>query len=151
MDDREPLRAWLDLLSVTTAMRKAIDAKMKSQFGLSLSRFDVMAALARAGDAGLTGGALSAQLRVTDGNTTQVTAPLIEAGLVRRGGTPLDGRVAVFRLTRKGELTFEAMARENRAWVSTAFAEFTSGDLARLRQLLAMMQAPVTSNAEEAA
>lgn len=151
MDDRESLRAWLDLLSVTTAMRKAIDAKMKHHFGLSLSRFDVMAALARAGQAGLTGGALSAQLRVTEGNTTQVTTPLIEAGLVQRSVSTHDARVAVFRLTRKGDRIFAAMAQDNRAWVSEAFAALAPADLARLRQLLASVRTPATGKTEKTA
>ena len=87
---------------------------MRARFGLSISRFDVLAALDRAGDAGLTAGALTSHLKVTEGNTTQVTAPLIKDGLVRRTVSREDGRVAIFQLTRRGQRLFDEMAAINR-------------------------------------
>lgn len=139
-NERESVRAWLDLLSVAMTLKKRADAHMKAQFGLSLSRFDVLAALDRAGEAGLTGGGLSAWLRVTEGNTTQVTAPLIEDGLVQRTVSAEDGRVAHFSLTAKGKRLFARMAEENRAWVSEAFDRLSPDDLKALRRLLAALK-----------
>jgi len=148
-DNREALRAWLDLLGVSTAIKKGVDGRLKHQFGLSLARFDVMAALDRAGQAGLNGRALSARLKVTEGNTTQVTAPLVEAGLIRRRVSPEDGRVAIFHLTRKGERVFAQMAEANRRWIADAFAALSPAQLAQLRVLLGALEPP--QDEEEAA
>jgi DNA-binding MarR family transcriptional regulator len=150
-DDREPLRAWLDLLSATNAIKKAVDARLRLRFGVSISRFDVLAALAQAGGDGLTAGALTSRLRVTEGNTTQVTAPLIEDGLVRRLSSPQDGRVAILTLTQKGERLFARMATENRQWVSDAFAALSPAQIATLRSLLGALQPPSSTLKEKSA
>jgi DNA-binding MarR family transcriptional regulator len=139
-DAREPLRAWLALLGVSGALKKNIDARMRSRFGLSLSRFDVLAALDRAGECGLNGGALSAQLKVTEGNTTQVTAPLVAQGFVSRSVSRADARVAIFKLTAKGRRLFDRMAEANRAWVAGAFAGLSPAQVAQLRALLAAIE-----------
>ena len=141
-DDREPLRAWLDLLAASNAIKKGVDARLRQRFGLSLSRFDIMAALDRADVEGLTAGALSARLKVTEGNTTQVTAPLIGAGLIRRSVSPADGRVAIFQLTKKGQRLFTQMAAQNRAWVSATFSALSPSEIAALRHLLAALDPP---------
>jgi DNA-binding MarR family transcriptional regulator len=150
-DDKESLRAWLDLLGVTTAIKKRADAHLKERFGLSLSRFDVLAALDRAGAEGLTGGGLSARLRVTEGNTTQVTTPLIAAGLVRRTVSAADARVAIFQLSAKGRRLFSSMAEENRGWIAQVFSSLAPAETRSLRRLLASLKPQALSNAEEAA
>ncbi|HEY0106298.1 MAG TPA: MarR family winged helix-turn-helix transcriptional regulator [Rhizomicrobium sp.] len=150
-DDRDSLRAWLALLSASNTIKKAIDARMRQSFGLSISRFDVLAALDRAGDKGATAGALSAYLKVTDGNTTQVTTPLIVAGLVQRSASPRDGRVAIFRLTRKGRRIFADMADANRRWVAEAFSALAPAQISNLRGLLNALGHPASQFEEEAA
>jgi len=139
-DDKQALRAWLDLLSAANGIKKAVDARLRSRFGMSISRFDVLAALAHAGHPGLTAGALTSRLRVTEGNTTQVTAPLIKGGLVRRLACAQDRRVAILSLTKKGERLFAEMARENRQWVSEAFAGLSSSQIATLRDLIGALE-----------
>ncbi len=150
-DGRDALRAWLALLGASNALKKSIDARMRSQFGLSISRFDVLAALDRAGKGGLSAGALSSHLKVTEGNTTQVTAPLIKDGLVRRMTSPNDGRVAIFALTRRGRRLFAAMAEANRGWVAEAFAALTPAQIATLRNLLHALHPSPAQSEEEAA
>ncbi len=136
-DPRDPLRAWLALLGVSGALKKHIDARLRAGFGLSLSRFDVLAALDRAGVGGLNGGALSTQLKVTEGNTTQVTAPLVAQGLVSRNVSRTDARVAIFKLTAKGQRLFDRMATANRIWIASAFSALAPAQIAQLRALLA--------------
>lgn len=145
--DRDALRAWLALLGTSNAIRKGVDARLRQRFGLSIARFDVLAALDRAGDAGLTAGGLTAWLKVTDGNTTQVTAPLVEAGLVERAADPVDRRVAIFRLSSEGKGLFAEMAAENRSWIDAAFAGLSSSDIASLRQLLGALRPPLQEEA----
>ena len=142
IDEREVLRTWLDLLTAANALKKSVDTGFRNEFGMSISRFDVLSALDRAGPEGLRAGALSQRLRVTEGNTTQVTAPLIREGLVKRSTDPEDKRGAVFRLTRKGEKLFAKMADSHRQWIVDANAEFSEPQLKSLRRLLGRLDAP---------
>jgi DNA-binding MarR family transcriptional regulator len=150
-DGRDSLRAWLALLSAANAIKKSVDARMRQRFGLSLSRFDVLATLDRAGDEGLMAGALSSRLKVTEGNTTQVTTPLIRAGLVRRTVSANDGRVAIFQLTREGQRIFSDMASLNREWIAEAFAMLTPAQISSLRRILGQLNHPLDRSEEEAA
>lgn len=134
--DRDATRAWLDLLAASNAIRKSVDTLFRNEFGVSIARFDVMAALARAGHEGLRAGELSQQLMVTEGNTTQVTAPLVRDGLVRRKTARHDARVAIFSLTKKGERLFERMAEAHHAYIAETFAGFSKTDMIALRSLL---------------
>lgn len=141
-ETRETLRAWLDLLSISNAFKKAIDTSFRRDFGLSISRFDVLSALDRARPEGLRAGDLSQRLLVTEGNVTQVTAPLIRDGLVKRAPCAEDGRAAIFTLTRKGEKLFAKMADAHRAWVGEAFANLSPNQIHSLRRLLGKLELP---------
>lgn len=141
-DDRDALRAWLALLGASNALKKSVDTRFRSRFGLSISRFDVLSALDRAGPEGLRAGALTQRLMVTDGATTQVTAPLIRDGLVRRATDAEDARAAIFSLTRKGERIFAAMASGHRAWIDEAFSGLSAGQMKSLRRLLERIELP---------
>lgn len=134
--DREALRAWLSLLATGGALKKSIDAAFRAHFGLSISRFDALAAIERAGPDGLRAGELSQRLMVTEGNVTQLTAALSENGLIWRSVCRSDGRVAIFRLTKKGQSVFADMAQAHRRWVGAAFADLTGAQLADFRKLL---------------
>lgn len=148
-DERETLRVWLRLLSASNALKKAADTAFRAEFGLSIARFDVMAALDRAGKAGLRAGALSQQLMVSDGATTQVTAPLVRDGLVKRRAGKDDARVAIFSLTRKGARIFEKMAAAHRLLIRDAFAAFSDAELAAFRRLLGKIAAPDIADARK--
>jgi len=136
-DQKEAVRVWLSLLNASRGIEKAVDAGLRTRFGHSISRFDVLSALDRAGDDGLRAGALTEKLMVSDGATTQVTAPLIREGLIKRAADPNDGRVAIFSLTKKGEKIFADMAAEHRQWIVEAFAGLTPAQMKSLRRLLA--------------
>ncbi len=135
-DNRDALRTWLELLRTTNAIKKFTDTEFRRSFGLSISRFDVLSALDRAGPTGLRAGALTQQLMVTDGNTTQVTAPLIRDGLVKRKTMRDDARVAIFSLTKKGERVFAKMAADHKDWIGDIFAGLTKTEKATIQKLL---------------
>jgi DNA-binding MarR family transcriptional regulator len=141
-DDRDALRAWLELLAAAGGLKKFMDAKFRDRFGLSISRFDVLATLDRAYPEGLRAGELSQRLRVTEGNITQVAAPLIRDGLVRRTHSEEDGRVAILNLTKKGRNLFADMAEEHRLWVANAFSGLSGEQLQTLRLLLGRLRRP---------
>ena len=139
IDDREALRTWLALITSTERLKKSVDTMLRSEFGVTLSRFDVLAALSRAGDEGLRAGALTHKLKVTDGNTTQVAAKLIADGLIRKTSDPADGRVVIFRITKKGERLFDRMAMRNREFVAGAFIRMSEAQMRSMRDILNKM------------
>jgi DNA-binding MarR family transcriptional regulator len=150
MDGRDELRAWLALLAAANSLKKTLDGRMRARFGLSIARFDVLSALDREGEAGLAAGALSARLKVTEGNTTQVTAPLVRDGLIRRSASATDGRVAIFRLTKKGRRLFAEVAEAHRLWVIEALSPLAPGQVSTLRNLLHALNHPSPSEEEAA-
>lgn len=151
--DRNALRAWLELLLTAKAIKKSLDTALRREFGISLARFDILAALYRAGQQGLRAGDLSQKLMVTDGNTTQVAAPLIKERLVRRVASKSDGRVVIMQLTQQGERRFKQMADAHQAWIEEAFGELSDGDIADLRRLIAGLDSQIddVKNARSAA
>ncbi|PHS27712.1 MAG: MarR family transcriptional regulator [Robiginitomaculum sp.] len=139
-DGSDTLRAWLALLNTSNTIKKSVDAQLRARFGVSISRFDVMSALQRCYPEGLRAGELSRQLMVTEGNTTQVTAPLMRDGFVERRVSPKDARGVIFSLTPEGLSLFNDMATEHKEWIRDAFAKLNAKDLADLRALLGQME-----------
>ena len=113
---KERLRTWLKLLKATRGIEAELRERMRREWGTTLPRFDVMAALHRA-EAGLTMGELSGTLRVSNGNVTGIVDRLAEDGVVRREAVEGDRRASRVRLTEEGRRAFEAMARLHEAWV----------------------------------
>lgn len=134
--NREALRTWLHLLNASHSIKKSIDTQFRAAFGLSISRFDILSALDRAGPKGLRAGELTQQLMVTEGNTTQVTAPLIRDGFIKRKTSREDARIAIFSLTKKGERLFLKMAATHKGWIDDVFAGLTKTDLASLQKII---------------
>lgn len=145
-EDRNALRAWLDLLTASNAIKKSVDTTLRREFGVSISRFDVLSALDRAAPSGLRAGDLSQRLMVTEGNITQVTSPLIRDGLVRRAVNRDDKRVAIFKLTKKGHRLFAQMADEHRHWVSEAFSGLSETQIISFRKLLGKLNLPLDTD-----
>jgi len=79
--DRSSVRLWLRLLSCAMAIEKDVQRRLAER-GATLPRFDVLAALDRH-PAGMTMGALSGALLVSNGNVTQLVQKLARDGLVR--------------------------------------------------------------------
>lgn len=147
-DARDTLRAWLGLLNASNSIKKTIDGQLRNQFGMSISRFDVLAVLDRRAPRGLRAGELSRQLMVTQGNTTQVTAPLVRDGYVARRPSADDARGVVFTLTPKGRAAFAAMAAAHQTWIQNAFARLGHKDLLTLRHLLDQLHLQPNENKE---
>ncbi|WP_417450179.1 MarR family winged helix-turn-helix transcriptional regulator [Kordiimonas sp.] len=133
---QQALRSWLRLLGSSNAIRKSLTGQMQAAHNVSLSRFDILANLYRAPEAGVRLSALSKQLMVSNGNVTQVMTPLIKEGLVERQPCPNDARAAMARLSAAGRATFEAMASEHAEWVEDIFSPLTATEHAQLQYLL---------------
>lgn len=119
-DDHAVLRLWLRMLSCTTQIEDEIRRRLRSNFGISLARFDYMAQLYRQPE-GLKMKELSRYLMVTGGNITGLTDELEREALVHREPSPTDRRSWIIRLTDKGRDVFSQMAQAHEQWVHELF------------------------------
>lgn len=115
-DTRARLRAWIKLLKVNRMLEADLRERMRVEFGSTLPRFDVMAALDRAPD-GMRMSALSAALMVSNGNVTGIVDRLVGDGVVERLAVPGDRRAFTVRLTEAGRAEFAARAVVHASWI----------------------------------
>ena len=115
--DHEALRVWLRLLTCTNLIEAAIRADLRSEFDVTLPRFDLMAQLYRHPE-GLKMGELSQRLMVTGGNVTGIADQLETEGLVTREAHAQDRRSFVISLTAAGRRAFAKMAARHEEWVA---------------------------------
>lgn len=134
------LRLWLRLLRTTALIERELRQRLRDGHAQTLPRFDLMAALDRAqmdsGAAGLSMGALSQHLMVSNGNVTGVVDRLEAEGLVRRMPHPDDRRTTIVALTEQGAATFAAMAAAHQAWIDELLAGLGDGEVDALIALL---------------
>jgi DNA-binding MarR family transcriptional regulator len=113
--DRSNVRVWLRLLSCTMAIEKEVQRRFADR-GMTLPRFDVLAALDRQPD-GVTMGDLSRVLLVSNGNITQLTQKMKRDGLIEVTPLPSDRRTQIVRMTDEGRQQFQKLARAHNDWI----------------------------------
>ena len=118
--DRSSVRLWLRLLSCTMAIEKDVQRRFSAR-GATLARFDVLAALDR-NPQGMSMGALSRALLVSNGNVTQLVQKLAKDGLVRIAPSPADRRASIVRMTGKGRAEFGGLAAAHHDWIDALVA-----------------------------
>lgn len=142
------VRLWLRLLSCATVIEKRVRSGLAAH-GTTLPRFDVMAALDRHPD-GMTLGALSASLLVSNGNVTALVRTLVDGGEVRLGAAPGDRRATVAALTPLGGTRFAALAAEHHAWIAAMFARMDGADRETLYCLLGQLKLSIMAEEDRA-
>jgi DNA-binding MarR family transcriptional regulator len=147
---RERLRLWLRLLAATNEMERVLRRRIRAEFGMTLPRFDVLAALDRAPE-GLSMSELSRQLMVTNGNTTTLVAALEQDSLVARKVSPNDRRSFSVELTERGRRSFGRMADVHALWVSELLAGIDAADVDQLSRRLHQVRLAIVANAEPGA
>lgn len=140
--DRQALRVWLQLLTLTTLIEKRIRKNLLADFNTTLPRFDVLASLERARGQ-LTMGELSRRLLVSKGNITGIVTELERQGLVARERDAADKRTHYLRLTAAGQRHFRKLAGAHRKWVSDLFQEADDKSLARLYKHLGRVKSAI--------
>jgi DNA-binding MarR family transcriptional regulator len=138
-DDRLELRVWLRLLTCANLIERRVRERLRADFDMTLPRFDVLAQLDRAPE-GLTMGALSRRLMVTNGNVTGLIERMVGEGLVERAPAPDDRRVQIVRLTKGGKATFDHMTPAHESWIATMTAALSHKEMAELYRLLAQLK-----------
>jgi DNA-binding MarR family transcriptional regulator len=138
---KQKLRLWLRLLRASRTIEAELRRRLRLEFGTTLPKFDVMAALARKG-AGMTMTEVSRFLMVSNGNVTGLVDRLVAEGLVVRLAHAGDRRATFVRLTPKGAQRFQAMAKAHEGWISELLAEVDREDTDTLVGLLGTLGAP---------
>ncbi len=139
------LRLWLRTLACTNLVENHIRSRLRSEFDITLPRFDLMAQLERAPD-GMKMKELSRRMMVTSGNITGITDQLVAEGLVERMDVEGDRRAYLVRLTPQGREQFNTMARQHEQWIVEAFATLGERDIATLYRLLGKVKEHTQNN-----
>jgi len=134
-DHHASLRLWLRLLSCTTLVEETIRQKLREQFDITLSRFDLMAQLERHRE-GLTMGELSRRMMVSGGNITVIVDQLEKEQLVQRQVAATDRRSYRVMLTASGRKSFARMATAHERWVVDLFSGLDVQEQEQLNHLL---------------
>lgn len=144
-DDHQSLRLWLRMMSCTNQVNAEIRRRLRTEFGMSIARFDYLAQVHRY-PAGLTMTELSSLLMVTGGNVTGLTQELEKDGWVVRETDPTDRRSSRVMFTSPGRDAFERIASVHEAWVIAMFSGLKSADRLQLTQLLGQLRVLVAQS-----
>lgn len=137
--DHQALKLWLRLLACTTRVETVIRNRLRSEFGTTLPRFDLLAQLDREVQ-GLTMGELSARMMVTGGNVTGIVDQLEAEGLVVRSEHPNDRRAWRVQLTAVGRRQFRRMAAVHEGWIVELFEGWSPAQKTQVQALLATLK-----------
>jgi DNA-binding MarR family transcriptional regulator len=127
LDEHASVRIWLRLLSCTMTIEKLVQRRLGAEFGSTLPRFDVLAALDRSAD-GMTMSELSRALLVANGNVTAIIQSLRRDALIVTAPHPADKRSSVVSLSDSGRAHFNKMAATHHGWLDDLFASLTSDE-----------------------
>ncbi len=117
------LRLWLSLLRASKTIETEIRDRLRLEFGATLPRFDVMAALFRQPE-GMAMSSLSKFLMVSNGNVTGIVDRLVRDGLVERSQPDGDRRSWVIKLTLTGTQSFKKMATAHERWIDELLSHY---------------------------
>lgn len=129
--------AWARLMRVSQALLPAVEADLKAQGFPSLSWYDGLLELRRAGSDGLRPYELQSAMLLAQYNMSRLANRLIEAGYVERERSEADGRGQVLRITQSGEALLRRMWPAYRHAIAIHFAEkLSTQELAKLTAIL---------------
>ena len=144
---KQKLRLWLRLLRASRGIEAELRQRLRVEFGTTLPKFDVMAALARKGD-GMTMTEVSRFLMVSNGNVTGLVDRLVAEGNVVRLAHESDRRATFVRLTPKGAQQFAAMAKAHETWIGEILGGIDAQQTHSMADLLASI-GPATRHVVE--
>ena len=113
--------------------------RFKTQFNMTLPRFDVMAALYRKPD-GMLMSEISRFLLVSNGNVTGIVDRLASDGFVVRSQRNGDRRTSFVRLTAKGRAAFADMSAAHESWIDMLLGGVTAREADQLSAKLKSFQ-----------
>ena len=143
------LRLWLRILTIHKLINNEVRRRLREKFGMSLSRFDLLAQLDGRTD-GMRMGELSKRLMVTTGNITGLVDELVAEGLVERLPDPTNRRASLAVMTVKGRKLFGAAAKANEAWIADMFAGLSAAEKAAMFDMLGRQKADIAVRLQDA-
>lgn len=132
---KDDTRLWLSVLDVYNFVYPEVNRQLKEQTGISVSKFDVLAQLARYPD-GLSMGELSARLKVSNGNVSGLVNRLRKDELVDKSMSADDRRSFVAVLTPAGRQRFEEAAAVHADVLAKCFLHLDAKNLAETTAML---------------
>ncbi len=141
-DHHQSLKLWLRMLSCTVRIESQVRGRLRSEFGVTLPRFDLMAQLERHPE-GLRMGELSKRMMVTGGNVTGITDQLEQEKLVVRVADAKDRRAYSVKLTPAGRRAFKRMAAVHEVWIADMFSSLLPEQKSSLFDLLSLVKSHV--------
>lgn len=132
---KESLRLWLRLLTCANLIEAEIRRRLRVEYGTTLPRFDLLAALDRNGE-GLTLGDVSRRMMVSNGNVTGLATRLEAEGLVERRLDADDRRSFRLRLTARGAREFAKQSAAHEGWIAELLGSLGETERAQLHGLL---------------
>ena len=135
---KQRVRVWLRLLRLSRRIEATIRERLRTEFGTTLPRFDVMAALYEH-QQGLKMSAVSSVLKVSNGNVTGIVDRLVDDGCIIRVAVAGDRRAWKVLLTQKGREQFAVMAEAHEAWISGMLADLDRREAGLLIEKLEWM------------
>ncbi len=128
-----------DLVRFEIEIWNAIDARLKSEFGLPLTHFEPMTVIDRVPSCRVYD--IAAELGITTGGTSKLVDRIEASGYCRRLANPADRRSSLLELTAEGKRLLEAAGEvfdeELQRWLGSAVPERTlrqfASTLSRLR------------------
>ena len=101
--DNELVLAFGRLLGAANRLEYLLGRAIEERCGISHLMYEVLLILARAGESGMSMGAISREQVLTTGGVTRLIDRMEAAGLVERVANPGDRRGRLVRLTSAGE------------------------------------------------
>jgi len=135
-EGRLSLRVWLHLMKSSKAIEAVVAGRLRTEYGQSFSRFDVLSQLVRVKGDFLAVGKLAELLMTSNGNITALLDRMAAEGLIERKPSPDDRRSQLVRITADGRALFAAMNRQHAKWIDAALADLPDTDKEKLVDLL---------------
>ena len=134
-DSKTRLKLWIKLLRFTRETEAILRESLRTEFGSTLPRFDVLATLHQFGD-GMKMSELSDHLLVSNGSATVVVDRLVKEGFVERKAVPQDRRALTVHLTKEGRKHFLQQAEAHEGWVDELLGGISAKDADRMMKLI---------------
>mgnify|MGYP001172291816 FL=1 len=143
-NDHQAIRLWLRLLTCTNLIERHLRNRLRSEFDITLPRFDLMAQLAREPQ-GLTMGDLSQRMMVSGGNVSGIATQLEKEGLISREPVPGNRRAFCVTLTAAGNERFAEMATAHEGWIVGCVGELSDAEYEQMMAMLKDIKAGVSA------
>ena len=131
-EGRLSLRVWLHLMKSSKAIEAVVAGRLRTEYGQSFSRFDVLSQLVRVEGDFLPVGKLAQLLMTSNGNITALLDRMAAEGLLERKPSPKDRRSQPVRITDDGRSLFAGMNRRHAKWIDAALADLPDADKEKL-------------------